>query len=416
MELLQAHIRSSLSSLSDAGKQGDARDSVEGWDRFQVYASGQSSASTAQRLDFMKLALRLNVSSDELRRAMFDSMDVVAVGQTSYAAGDLNETTPLLRTSSQTSFATTAAESVTLQTVPQRVTPGDNYRQDYLVLMGNISEAPTTRASSQQSTPALSWGVPNRHSLSSLQLQLFPVPSIVEMSRPATPNSCLTHEQRLQLLKLQDKAAVHSRSYSDQLQTSGVPKEAAVYGLKTGMQGFFVGQNEDCNLLHVPAAAQAPPGWLPRLWPSRIKSLRLVSYNADAEHEPTLFFSQVEYARPLIGWMLLCTTLVSFALMAPFSRTVPVPNDSRLVASILVTGWRCSMAFAVLAPLSLLWLRCYGLQPEQELFLRSGASWLAFLRCGVYQSVASCGYNVALAFTTIPQAVLSANLHPLLII
>eukprot|EP00667_Euglena_gracilis_P015075 EG_transcript_15666 len=297
-------------------EQVDTRDNAGGWQRFQIYASEQSSSSTAQRLDFMKLALRLNVSSDELRRAMFDSMDVVAVGQTNYAVGDANETTPLLRPGSQASLATTAAESVTLQTVPQRVTPGDHYRQDYLVLLGNVSEAPASplRASPVLPRPdsLLSWNQPHRHSLSSLHspLQLFPVPSFADLTPPATPNGCLTRDQRLQLLKVQEGAAVHSRSYSDQLLTSGVPTEAAAYGLKTGMQGFFVGQNEDCNLLHVPAAAQAPPGWLPRLWPSRIKSLRLVSYNADAEHEPTLFFSQVEYARPLIGQSLIEFDLV----------------------------------------------------------------------------------------------------------
>eukprot|EP00667_Euglena_gracilis_P005079 EG_transcript_5102 len=343
-------------------------------------------------------------------------MDVVAVGQTSYVAGDSNETTPLLRPASQTSIVTTSAESVTLQTVPKRVTSRDQYRQDYLVMMGNISEAPTTRVSSQQSTPVLSWGLPSSHSLSSLQLPMFPVPAVAGPSPPFTPHGGLTRDQRLQLLKLQDQAAVPSRSYSDQLLTSGVPTEAAAYGLKTGMQGFLVGQDEDCNLLHVPAAAQAPPGWLHRLWPSRIKSLRLVSYNADAEHEPTLFFSQVEYARPLIGWFLLCVILGSFSLMAPFSRTVPVPSDRRLVASILVTGWRCSMAFLVMASVSLLWVRRYGLQPEQELFLRRGTSWLVLLQCGVFQSIGSCGYNVSLAYTTIPQAVLCCNLHPLLII
>eukprot|EP00667_Euglena_gracilis_P020325 EG_transcript_21986 len=289
------------------GEQVDTRDNADGWQRFQLYASEQSSASTTQRLDFMKLALRLNVSTDELRRAIFESMDVVAVGQTSYGVGEANETTPLVPSASQASIAADVAEHVTIQTVPQRVTSSDNYRQDYMVLMGNVSESPMSRQASSGAMPAmprpgslLTWDPPYRHSLSTLQVQLLPMPSILDLTSQATPDSCLTPDQRLQLLKVQEEAAVRSRSYSDQLLTSGIPKEAVVYGLKTGMQGLFVGQNEDCNLLHLPAAAQAPPGWLHRLWPSRIKSLRLVSYNADAEHEPTLFFSQVEYARPLI--------------------------------------------------------------------------------------------------------------------
>lgn len=116
------------------------------------------------------------------------------------------------------------------------------------------------------------------------------------------------------------------------------------------------------------------------------------------------------------GWILSLLTVLSFAAMAPLGRLVVIPTRDRLVASILLTGWRTALCTVVLLHVvSLLYLQ-HGLDPDQRTALRSLRMWRGFLECGVYQAVGGIGYSAALTYTTIPQAILSTNLHPVLII
>ena len=71
---------------------------------------------------------------------------------------------------------------------------------------------------------------------------------------------------------------------------------------------------------------------------------------------------------------------------------------------------------AVLLPCSLCFLLFHGLEPQQRMFLRTAESWRCVAQCGALLGLAGSGYNAALAFTSIPQAVMFVNVHPLLII
>ena len=88
----------------------------------------------------------------------------------------------------------------------------------------------------------------------------------------------------------------------------------------------------------------------------------------------------------------------------------------RLVAAALVAGWRTAVAAMVLLPCTIWYLIFVGFEPQHRLFLREPGTWIHIALCGIFLSLSSGGYNTALAFTTIPQAVLFTNVHPLLII
>ena len=55
-------------------------------------------------------------------------------------------------------------------------------------------------------------------------------------------------------------------------------------------------------------------------------------------------------------------------------------------------------------------------QPEEKAFLTNPLSWVCLAQCGLYTALNGLCCNIAIAYTTIPQAVLFCNLHPLLII
>eukprot|EP00667_Euglena_gracilis_P009761 EG_transcript_9923 len=117
-----------------------------------------------------------------------------------------------------------------------------------------------------------------------------------------------------------------------------------------------------------------------------------------------------------VGWPLLGLTLFCFALMAPLGRLVIIPPNARFLTSVLLTAWRTTAATALLLPCTLLYVAVCGLDPEQRRALGSWAMWRGFLECGLYQAVGGIGYSAAITYTTIPQAVLFANLHPVLVI
>ena len=88
----------------------------------------------------------------------------------------------------------------------------------------------------------------------------------------------------------------------------------------------------------------------------------------------------------------------------------------RLLAAVLVAGWRTSLISLALIPVTLCWLTLIGVEPQQRPFLRDPRMWADIVKCGAYLSCGGCGYNAAIAYTTIAQAVMFTNLQPLLII
>ena len=163
--------------------------------------------------------------------------------------------------------------------------------------------------------------------------------------------------------------------------------------------GPLGGHNGGHTVQHMSAAAAAP------------LCLRPAPLNGAETYD-----APATYSQRLVGWLLLCTTVVSFALMAPVTKMVPMPHSARLVASTLVSGWRLAWAALLLTPVSAVWLWHYGLGPHQRALLRERAAWRSLLLCGSCCGLNAFGYNTSLAYTTIPQAVICMNLHPLMII
>ena len=120
--------------------------------------------------------------------------------------------------------------------------------------------------------------------------------------------------------------------------------------------------------------------------------------------------------RSLIGWTLLINVVLSFGLMAPITQMVPIPDHSRVVSSTLVAGWRLVWATLLLTPFSAVVLWCHGLHPHQKAFLRERAAWRSFLLTGLFCGANACCFNLSLAYTTIAQAIICMNLHPVMII
>ena len=131
-------------------------------------------------------------------------------------------------------------------------------------------------------------------------------------------------------LSLQEETSTATRAAQDHFVTHNIPHSAAAYGQDTGMAGFLIGNSNTRNLLFLPSAASPAPQCGPAL-PSRVRSLHVISQNAASADEPTVFYALIHYARPLVGWVILCAVVLSFALMAPISQAVAIPEHERSV-------------------------------------------------------------------------------------
>ena len=173
------------------------------------------------------------------------------------------------------------------------------------------------------------------------------------------------------LREVQEGSRVQSEFHGPQVVTKDIP----VASVFQGMHGYLIGQNPNQNMFHLPGSPTLPsPTWGSKVLPSRIKSLRVVSQYADDPLKPTIFYAMIEYARPLVGWLVLLSTITSYALIAPLSYMVPIPPTERLEASILLTGWRTTLISLVMIPINVWWLRWQGFSDQEKDFLRQPVS------------------------------------------
>ena len=149
------------SSLERTGSVQEAG----GWQRFQEFAEQHSANLTVNgtlRMDLTRLGTRLNVSQEELRAALFESMEVVAVVQSEYIAcgkSASDESAPLLgfkgfHHSSRASLAS-SSNSVTMTTQCKPKGEGSSHRRGCMMLMPNLPDPDNYPASDLGMTSGL---------------------------------------------------------------------------------------------------------------------------------------------------------------------------------------------------------------------------------------------------------------------
>ena len=145
----------------------------------------------------------------------------------------------------------------------------------------------------------------------------------------------------------------------------------------------------------------------PMVMPDEIKSIE-VRIREDEAHQPRLYLV-LEFARPLIGWLILLTGVTCMAAVGPLIKMM----SREQVSGFIVGSWNAQGLFMLFG---LSTLAQGELGPREIAYLKSSSGFLLLTMAGVISGLGSGAWTLSFIHTSVPQSYLFNSFHPTLII
>eukprot|EP01060_Flectonema_neradi_P024861 TRINITY_DN33731_c0_g1_i1.p1 TRINITY_DN33731_c0_g1~~TRINITY_DN33731_c0_g1_i1.p1 ORF type:complete len:600 (+),score=85.82 TRINITY_DN33731_c0_g1_i1:53-1852(+) len=145
----------------------------------------------------------------------------------------------------------------------------------------------------------------------------------------------------------------------------------------------------------------------PMIMPDEIKSVE-VRIREDESHQPRLYLV-LEFARPLVGWLILITGVTCMAAVGPLIKIM----SREQVSGFIVGSWNAQGLFMLFGLSSLIQGE---IGPREIAYLKSSFGFLLLTMAGVISGLGSGAWTLSFVHTSVPQSYLFNSFHPTLII